>query len=115
METEALHLTPAQAENAGRTEHLRWCAFHDTMGFTPMSRAEWEARADQYLREIDNSGKSDIRIGKNMEQRRHACLIPWDELNELSEREKAVTGKDPHYQQLDINNVMEIPALLRME
>lgn len=115
MEMDKLQLTSAQTENAGQTEHLRWCAFHDTMGFTPMSREEWDARANQYLRETESGGRSGIRIGKNMEQRRHACLIPWEGLDELSEREKAVTGKDPHYKRLDINNVTEIPALLRME
>ena len=39
--------------------------------------------------------------------------IPWEELDELSRRENAITGRDVDYQQTDIDNVLTMPKLLR--
>lgn len=54
-----------------------------------------------------------IRISKNTLLRTHACLIPWEELDALSAKENAVTGRSVDYKQLDINNVLAVPRLLR--
>ena len=54
-----------------------------------MSEAEFALRADRYCAEMKKTGSSSLRIGKDMETRKHACLIPWEELDHLSERENA--------------------------
>ena len=53
------------------------------------------------------------RIAKNTEGLTHACLVPWEALDALSERENAVTGGSVDYKALDTNNVLAIPDILR--
>lgn len=48
-------------------------------------------------------------------RRLHACIIPWDGLDALSERENAVTGGHVDYKAMDRDNVLALPALLREE
>ena len=98
-------------ENLARTEHLRWCAFHVVMGYRAMSPEAFEARAEQYRREAER-GAPAIRIAKDAEGRRHACLVPWEELPGLSRRENAVTGGCRDYQQLDRENVLALRDVL---
>ena len=100
-------LTDSQIENLSKTEHLRWCAFHYCMGFSPMTDAEFDERTEAY-----RQGKS-MRIGKNIAGRTHACLIPWDNLDALSEKEAAITGKSVDYKAMDTDNVLAIPQLLQ--
>lgn len=100
-------------ENLATTEHLRWCAFHYSMGFRSMSQEEFNQRAEVYRRELAETGMGKIRISKDLNQRIHACLIPWNELDELSARENAITGNNTDYQELDRNNVRAIPDVLR--
>ncbi|MBQ9663381.1 MAG: hypothetical protein IJV40_09560 [Oscillospiraceae bacterium] len=104
----------AMQEVLGKTEHLRWCAFHYVMGYTGMSREEFDANAAAYVR-LRAEGKPPIKIAKNAHERTHACLVPWEELDELSERENRVTGKNVDYKQIDINNVLAMPRLLQSE
>lgn len=108
------NLSEAQLENLSITEHLRWCAFHFCMGFRPMSREEFESRASEYLAQKEKTGKPVIRIGKNMADRTHACLVSWEELDELSERENAITGKNVNYKAYDTENVLAIPKMLEV-
>ena len=97
----------AQLENLSRTEHLRWCAFHVAMGYSPMGEAEYRQRCEQYRRgEVR-------RIGKNAEGMTHACLIPWEGLDALSRRENEVTGGSVDYKAMDTDNVLAIPDMLR--
>jgi hypothetical protein len=77
-----------------------------------MTLEEWNARADRYTREMAEKGTSNIRIGKNRIGRPHACLIPWEMLPELDEREMAVTGIDPDYQEKDRHTILLIPRML---
>ena len=100
-------LTDSQIENLSKTEHLRWCAFHYCMGFSPMTDAEFDERTEAY-----RQGKS-IRIGKNMAGRTHACLIPWEELDNLCVKESGITGNPINYKAMDTNNVLAIPELLK--
>ena len=106
-------LTEAQLENLSITEHLRWCAFHYCMGFSPMSDAEFSDRAETYLRQKQD-GQKPLRITKNMQNRTHACLIPWDALDALSEKEAAVTGNYVDYKALDAQNVLAVGQLLQI-
>lgn len=108
-------LTDRQKENLSRTEHLRWCAFHACMGFRPMEQKEFDERAQLYRRQLLQDGKATLRIGKNMATRTHACLVSWEELETLSRREAAVTGKYVDYQAMDTENVLAVPQLLVAE
>lgn len=105
--------TPEQLENLSRTEHLRWCAFHYCMGFRPMSREEYDRRAELHQQQKAMGIPNPIRIGKDMEKRTHACLVDWEELEELSRRESAIMGKPVNYWSLDSENVLVLPKLLQ--
>ena len=100
-------------ENLGRTEHKRWCAFHESMGFRLMPPEIFAARKAQFEREKSETGRGRIRIGKDMERRLHACLIPWDALDDLSAEENAVTGKSVDYKEMDRDNVRMIASMLK--
>lgn len=54
-----------------RYEHRRWCVFQYTHGWTVLPREELTAE--------------EIRgcVTKRAAQKRHACLVPWDELDAL--------------------------------
>lgn len=105
--------TEKQLENLGRTEHLRWCAFHYCMGFSAMTQEEFDARGNEYLRQKKETPKPAIRITKNMQGRTHACLTDWEGLIDLAIREKRYTGKLEDYQSKDADNVLAVPDLLR--
>ena len=99
-------------ENLAITEHLRWCAFHYVMGYRLMPQEIYEQRAEQYLREKEKTGAGTTRIGKDSKKRLHACLIPWEELDALSERENAVTGGTVDYKSMDRDNILAIPQVI---
>ncbi len=105
-------LTEAQKENLSQTEHLRWCAFHYAMGYSAMTEDEFAYRAEEYRAEKEKTGKSSVRIAKDVENRRHACLVSWDELDVLSAKENAVTGGNVDYKNMDLVNVLAVPKLL---
>ncbi|MDO4483703.1 MAG: hypothetical protein Q4C54_04515 [Clostridia bacterium] len=94
-------------ENLAQTEHLRWCAFHEVMGYHTMPEDIWQERASRYA-----AGEA-IRIGKDTQKRLHACLIPWEQLDDLSARENAVTGGKVDYKAMDRSNVLALPDLMR--
>lgn len=98
-------------ENLSRMEHDRWCAFHYCMGFSPMSDEEYARRTDVYLQQ-KRAQQPLIRVGKNMAGRTHACLIPWEALDDLSQRETKLTGKAVDHKQSDTNNILILPQLL---
>ena len=100
-------------ENMAISEHERWCAFHYCMGFRPMTKEEFDSRCRMYLAEKAKNPATRYRIGKDVRARIHCCLIPWEELDELSARENAVTGKSVDYKQMDRNNVLTLPELLK--
>ena len=99
----------------GETEHLRWMAFHFVMGYRTMSEEKLAAN-ERFWRKCREEGvPCRIKLTKDGEERTHACLIPWDELDALSERESALTGRRVDYKQMDINNVLTLPRLLQAE
>ena len=106
---------PALLETLGETEHLRWCAFHYANGYAPMDRECFEARAAASQQSADAGGLSVPRPAKDTIKRLHACLVPWDELRDLSACERKLTGRSVDYQQIDINNVLALPKLLAAE
>ena len=109
------HPSDEMLQVLGETEHLRWNAFHFATGYRPMSKEEFEANA-RVWRQCRAEGKAcGIKIAKNSRARTHACLIPWAELDELSDRENAITGRNVDYKQIDIDNVLTMPKILKAE
>nr|MBQ8244256.1 hypothetical protein [Oscillospiraceae bacterium]MBQ8245404.1 hypothetical protein [Oscillospiraceae bacterium] len=106
-------LTDKQLENLSRTEHLRWCAFHYCMGFRTMDDAAFAQRGETYRKQLTETGKATIRIGKDMQELLHACLVSWEGLDALSEKEATYTGKRVDYKAMDTDNVLAIPKLLK--
>ena len=105
--------TPEMQKVLGETEHLRWCAFHYAMGYTAMTAEQFEANAETWARLQQDGGGKNIKIAKDTHARRHACLVPWTALDELSEKENRLTGRNVDYKQIDINNVLALPKLLQ--
>lgn len=94
-------------ENLAKTEHLRWCAFHYSMGYRKMDEDTMYDRARRYKED------KSVRITKDAENRLHACLIPWNDLDILSAYENEVTGKNLDYKQMDRDNVKVIFDLMK--
>lgn len=113
VRTQGWQLTPAQLENLSKTEHLRWCAFHYCMGFHPMDDETLSQRGEIYRRQLQEQGKATIRIGKDMEKQLHACLVDWDGLDKLAEKEAVYTGKRTDYKAMDTDNVLALERLLK--
>lgn len=111
-EDHSKELTEVKRENMAKTEHLRWNAFHFSMGYSRMSRETWEERAKIFQKEMAVGGVGHIRISKDVKNKQHACLVNWDELDELSARENEVTGKALDYKQMDRDNVKAVMKLL---
>ena len=93
-------------ENLAQSEHLRWMAFHYSMGYQTMTTQEREKRAQMYLK--DNK----VRILKDTVNKHHGCLVPWDELDELSEFENSYTGKNLDYKQMDRENIKAVSGII---
>ncbi|MBO7423236.1 MAG: hypothetical protein J6T99_07620, partial [Oscillospiraceae bacterium] len=109
------NLTPELLETLGETEHLRWMAFHFVMGYSVMSSDKMEENA-RILAESQKAGSPcSGRVTKDSDNRLHACLIPWEKLDALSQREKELTGREVDYKQIDKNNVLTLPRILQAE
>ena len=104
---------PILLEHLGEMEHLRWCAFHYCMGYSPMPEEVFAERARAFRLETTESGSSRIRVGKDTDKKQHACLIPWEELPALDQKEKELTGREVNYRQMDLDNVLLMPELLK--
>lgn len=105
--------SPTLLENLGITEHLRWCAFHYSMGFTAMPEDVLRKRGEHYRTEVTEKGSSRLRITKDLPHRMHACLCGWDDLDTLSRIEESYTGKYTDYKDMDVRNVLALPNVLR--
>ena len=107
------HPTEKMLENLGKTEHLRWNAFHFANGYRTMSDEEFEANVAEWRRCQEEGVPCKIRITRNTAARTHACLVSWDDLDALSFKVSAVMGRSVDYKQYDINNVLALPKLLQ--
>lgn len=96
-------------ENLAITEHLRWCAYQYANGYAAMSEEVWEQRAARYR----SGAEPGFRISRDNQNRLQACLTPWEKLDELSDRENAVTGGQVDYKQMDRNNVLMLREILQ--
>jgi len=86
------YLTGERLENLSKQEHLRWNAFHFASGWVT-----WP---------LDQVG--DARKAKDTINRRHACLVSWEELEDVTRR----FNQTPSYQELDRQQVKNIPVIL---
>lgn len=102
--------TKKQLDTLGHMEHLRWNAFHICEGYTLMTDEEFERRAAIYR---SQTGDDKIAVRKNTKQRTHACLVDWKALKAVSKKVNAVTGESRDFQQDDIDNVLNVPTLIR--
>ena len=83
-------LSMEEKETLAKTEHLRWCAYEYLLGFTKMSRDVHKEFGD--------------RIDK--ERKLQACLVDWDELDEVSKVQNSFgKGENRDFKLADINNV----------
>ena len=106
-------LTPEQRENLSKSEHLRWCAFLYSFGFDVMSKEEFIKRIKQRNQEIEQYGKSSIKLTKDMENFKHVCLVSWDELDELSKIENSLTQGNIDYKNYDRQNIDMVMELIQ--
>ena len=109
---QSIEISDKKFENMAKTEHLRWMAFHYIMGYSGMSDEVWNERVEEYRKEAVLTGSGKTRISKDTINKRHACLVPWDELDLLSEKENAVTGKNVDYKQMDRDNIKAVLKIL---
>ncbi len=86
------YLVGEKLDNLARQEHLRWNAFHYASGWTT-----WP------LNQIGEAIKA-----KDLKNRRHACLVSWDELVAVTEH----FNQNPTYQDLDYEQVKNIAMIL---
>ena len=99
-------------EILGQTEHLRWWAFHAGMGYRRMTFDEVRERGEMYLQQTAE-GRKPLRITKDDANQKHACMIDWDQLDELADLEAQYTGVRKDYKEMDKDNIRMIPGMLR--
>lgn len=108
------NLSEEQLENLAKTEHLRWCAFHYSFGFEKMPEDIFEEKCAKYLKEKEEKGFSKIAIQKDIKKYYHRCLVPWNDLDDLSEKVRQITGNDKKdYKNDDVKNVLLLKDVLR--
>ena len=108
----AAALTHTQRENLAKSEHLRWCAFQYTFGFDVMEKEDFINRIKDRLNEIKEHGYSSIKTTKDMKNLKHACLVDWKKLDEISKIENSLTHENKNYKDLDRHNVDMIMKLV---
>lgn len=86
------YLVGERLDNLARQEHLRWNAFHYASGWT-----SWPL-----------SPTGDAKKAKDLKNKRHACLVSWDELEAVTRH----FNQNPTYQQLDYEQVKNICKIL---
>jgi hypothetical protein len=80
------------AETLGKTEHLRWNAFHAVMGFRPISIEEMRRRFEKYEGEKNTRAHLDF-CRRDSEDRLQVCLVPWDALDAVTEAYRELAQK----------------------
>ena len=76
--SQALERNKDIREKLAQTEHLRWNAFHAAMGFSKISLEEMQSRFDK--------GKGAVYARKCTSEQVHACLVPWEDLDAVTEK-----------------------------
>jgi len=105
------------SEILAETEHLRWMAFHAAMGYLPIAPEEMRKRFKNYTGKINSKDHLDF-TRRDIKFRLHACLVPWNKLDKVSEvyRElEQIAGKKPvrDFKKDDRNIIENIPKFLK--
>lgn len=100
---------PEKLQNLGQMEHLRWSAFEMASGVRPMSMEEMRRRKAEGKAKIQKDIPPKVIGG------RHVCLVPWDQLDELTAEYEKLTQEKKDFKYLDIQNVLNIPDILERE
>ena len=95
-------------ENLAITEHLRWMAFHYSMGFRPMTEQEMRQRA-----QLLQQGKATGKVNQDLDLRIHACMVPWKDLDKVSQLQTELSNKTVNHKQTDINSILTLADVLR--
>ncbi len=74
-------------EALAKLEHLRFCSFHFASGYKTMDHQEFNKRAMEYKEDHKKIGK---KFHRNEAAYTHACLITWDDLKTLAEKQSEV-------------------------
>jgi hypothetical protein len=99
---EIANLPDEKLVKLGQIEHLRWNAFYFSHGYTQMPLDKFK----------QNVAKGITKPVRDFDALQHACLVSWDELNELDK----IAGDPAHTQQgKDIAIVKMISTLARLE
>lgn len=85
-------LVGERLDNLARQEHLRWNAFHYASGWMGWPLSE----------------TGDAKKAKDIKNKRHACLVSWDGLEEVTRH----FNQKPTYQDLDYEQVKNITRIL---
>ena len=121
---DALHIDVLTKDDAltevlAQTEKLRWNAFHTAMGYRPLSIEEMRRQFETYDGE-PNARKLLDFSRRDSSARLHACLVPWDELDKVSEAYKDlahrvgdVKEQTRDFKMNDRKVVSNIPQFLR--
>lgn len=113
--TDTNTLTTKQRENLAKSEHLRWCAFHYTLGYEAMEIEEFVERIKKRQAEIQEHGRSNITPGHDTKTKKHVCLVSWDDLDKVSLAENSVTHGTRDFKQNDRDNIDVIMGLIKPE
>ena len=99
-------LSKKQRENLAHSEHMRWCAFQYTFGFKAMEREEFIKRVKDF------KAGAKIKTSRDMQAKKHICLVDWDELDNISRLENSITQGSVNYKEFDRQNVDMILKIL---
>ena len=100
-------LSKKQRENLAHSEHMRWCAFQYTFGFELMEREEFIKRVKDF------KAGAKIKTSRDMETKKHICLVDWDELDNISRLENSIMqSSNKDYKEFDRQNVDMILKIL---
>jgi len=118
-EKNALTSDSSLAEILAQTEHLRWNAFHAAMGFYPVDLEEMRQRFEKYGGEKNSREHLDF-CRRDSTAWRHACLVPWDELDKVSEvyrelslRAGSLKEQKRDFKESDRDIIRNIPLFLK--
>jgi len=80
-------------EALGKTEHLRWNAFHVAMGYKQMSIEDMISRFNEPEQKNEKNLKSRLEYARHdTKGKQHVCLATWDELDNVSNAYKTLAG-----------------------
>jgi hypothetical protein len=104
-----INIDESLVETLAETEHLRWNAFHASMGYLPMELNEMHNRYEKYkkyLGEADHLTSEQQKLCRNDPiLKLHLCLVPWDKLDENYSAYLEIDSEYTDFKKLDRDNL----------